>query len=108
MVDYYFQVDKMRVVNSSEYSDYVVSISYSYIAKEGDLEGVYGGCVNYTPDPSSEVIPFNELTKETVIGWIESSLTTEELASIKKFAEDRLEIEKNPPAQENTTDLPWN
>ena len=53
----------------------------------------YGSC-SFSPDPSSdEYVPFESLTEELVIGWVQSTLDVEEIeASLLA----QIEEQKNP------------
>lgn len=53
----------------------------------------YGSC-SFSPDPSSdEYVPFESLTEELVIGWVQSSLDVEE---IEQSLTAQIEEQKNP------------
>jgi len=57
---------------------------------------------SYTQDVESEdYIPYEELTKDIVVGWVKSSLNME---AIEKNLIDQIESQKNPPI---ITGLPW-
>lgn len=53
----------------------------------------YGSC-SFSPDPSSdEYVPFESLTEELVIGWVQSTLDVEE---IEQSLTAQIEEQKNP------------
>ena len=53
----------------------------------------YGSC-SFSPDPSSDdYVPFESLTEELVIGWVQSTLDVEE---IEASLNAQIEEQKNP------------
>ena len=53
----------------------------------------YGSC-SFSPDPSSDgYVPFESLTEELVIGWVQSGLDVEE---IEASLTAQIEEQKNP------------
>ena len=60
---------------------------------------------SYTQDESSEdYIPFEDLTKEIVVGWVEESLGEEQLQAMEQSLIQQIETQKNPPV---IYGLPW-
>lgn len=51
-----------------------------------------------------DVIPFEDLTKEIVVGWVKESIGEEALQSIENHLIQQIEAQKNPPI---LTGLPW-
>lgn len=60
---------------------------------------------SYTQDEESEdFIPFENLTKEIVVGWVEATIGEEQLQSMEQSLIDEIETQKNPPT---LTGLSW-
>ena len=53
----------------------------------------YGACSIGEPDANS-FIPFNELTEDVVISWVEA---IEDVEAIDRKLDERIEAQKNPP-----------
>jgi len=67
------------IKNEGDLSDVVVVIHWTYVAeKEGFTSSVYGTCS--MPLPSGEnFTPYEDLTKDQVVGWLVSALDVEEM-----------------------------
>lgn len=107
---YNYTIDRMDVVDTTTYSNYVVRVYYSYIGIEisGELtyEGKVSGNVNYQVE-ETEFTPYDELTESQVIGWVESTLTDKQKALNKQFVDNAIENEKNPKPTPHKEPLPW-
>ena len=58
----------------------VIVAHWSVSKTEGENVATSYGTVGFTPDTSSEgYVDYSSLTEETVIGWVQESLDTEEL-----------------------------
>lgn len=58
-----------------------------------------GGVARFELDPSGEFIPFEQLTKEIVLGWVKSQLG-DRVTLIETALRDRAEAIKNPKPPE--------
>ena len=89
---------------------FVVNVHWRYSMTDLDEVGKYYyadtySVASYTQDPETEeYIPYEELTKEIVVGWVIESLGEERMAEIEKSLEDQIQSQKNPPI---LTGLPW-
>jgi len=50
------------------------------------------------------LIPYKDLTEETVIGWVKAKLGADQVASIEKAIEDNITLQKTPTHGVGT---PW-
>jgi hypothetical protein len=89
---------------------FVVNVHWRYSMTDIDETGKYYyadtySVASYSQDPEAEsYIPYEELTKETVVGWVTASLGEERMAEIEKSLADQIAAQKNPPI---LTGLPW-
>lgn len=104
--EYNYKIDRMDVVDTSTVSNYVVRVYYSYNGSEGDYSASVSGNVNYKVTEDT-IVPFEDLTEETVISWVEATLTDEQKALNKQFVDNAIEKEKNPDPIPEKKDLPW-
>ena len=65
------------------------------------LADMYGACSINLPEADA-FIPFEELTKEIVIGWLESTL---DMSTIDASLDINIDTQKNPPVV--TKRAPW-
>jgi len=80
---------------------FVVTVHYRVNAVDGDYSASTYGTVGYTQSEES-FTPFDELTEETVIGWVQNSLDKDE---IEANLASQIEAAKAPAT---VAGLPWN
>jgi len=80
----------------------VLCAHWELTQQEDGYEGrIYGAC-SFAP-PSDDFTPYEDLTKEQVLGWLWESVNKEDVeASVLA----QIETQKNPPII--TPNLPWN
>ena len=52
----------------------------------------------------NQLIPYSDLTPDTVIGWVKTKLGTDEVTAIEKSIEDEIALINKPVTEEGT---PW-
>jgi len=71
---------------------------------QGESAGAYGSVGFSDPDPTN-FTPYDQLTKEQVIGWVKDALGEEQVASIATALETQIEQKLHPT---NAQGIPWN
>jgi hypothetical protein len=91
-----------QVVNMDRKSadGFVITVHYNVSAVDGDYTASTYGTVGFTQEDKS-YIPFADLTKETVIGWVQDSLGQE---TVEEALAAQIEAQKNPVSESG---LPW-
>jgi hypothetical protein len=79
---------------------FVVTVHYTVNAVDGDYTASTYGTVGYTQEEGN-IIPFDSLTPEIVIGWVQDSLGQ---ATVEESLAAQIEAQKNPVQE---TGLPW-
>ena len=79
---------------------FVVTVHWRASATDGDYSASTYGTVGYTQSEES-FTPFDELTEETVIGWVQNSLDKDE---IEANLASQIEAAKAPAT---VAGLPW-
>jgi hypothetical protein len=79
---------------------FVVTVHYTVNAVDGEFTASTYGTVGYTQGEGSYV-PYADLTKEEVIGWVQDSLGKD---TVEEFLTAQIEAQKNPVQE---TGLPW-
>ena len=79
---------------------FVVTVHYTVNAVDGDYTASTYGTVGYTQGEGSYV-PYADLTKEEVIGWVQDSLGKD---TVEESLTAQIEAQKNPVQE---TGLPW-
>jgi len=84
--------------------NYVVNVRWNVTGVNGE-HTVYvdGNTIFDSSQQTSPFIPYDQLTKETVIGWIPAADITE----AQERAEIRINALINPPVSPQNTPLPW-
>jgi len=87
----------------------VIEVTYIMKFKKKEVSDRKVGMVTLEGDPSSQdFIPFDELTEEIVLGWVQSAVGTDSINKIKQDFESRLDEKiqriENP---EFIDGLPW-
>jgi uncharacterized GH25 family protein len=98
MINYNWQVVQMDRLTSD---GFVVTVHYNVTATEGDYSASTYGTVGYTEQPDESYIPYEELTQEQVVGWVQESLGKD---TVEASLAGQIEAQKNPA---QATGLPW-
>lgn len=89
--------------------DVVFTAHWSLSAEEVDGDKTYTGyvygSVGITHDAEAPFIPYNELTKEVVVGWVKEAMGEETVAAHEAAVLQQIEDQKNPKVV--TPPLPW-
>jgi hypothetical protein len=79
---------------------FITTVHYTVNAVDGDYTASTYGTVGYTQEEGN-IIPFNSLTPEIVIGWVKDSLGQ---ATVEEALAAQITAQKNPVQQSG---LPW-
>jgi len=100
-ITYEYKIANLEYTNDD--SKGVVVAHYKVDAKDGDESvGAYG-TLNFVPKPDDpNYTPFDQLTEETVLGWVKAELDT---AQIEQALAQKLNEKLNPTVVSGN--LPW-
>ena len=83
----------------------VIVVHWTVTKTNGDLTASSYGTEGFTPDPTSSTFkPYEQLTKEDVIGWLNDRWGDEGMAAKEAALDTQLNTLKNPPVMSGT---PW-
>lgn len=102
-----FTIENLRTVNVANYENYVIDITYKVSKSDSGVVGYHLGIVKFELPTNETIVPFNELTEETVIGWVKSSLKEMETEMIESSISSMIERLKNPAPAPQMAPLPW-
>ncbi len=74
----------------------IYTVHWSYIAQDDSEPKITANCIGseyFKYIEGEPFTPYNELSKEDVVGWLESNLDVE---SIKQNLDNKIELQKNP------------
>ena len=86
-------------------ADVVFTVHWSLTATEDEYVGYAYGSVGLTLDPAATYVPYAELTKEQVVGWVHAALGEEAVAGYEANVAAQIADARNPPVI--TPPLPW-
>ena len=87
-----WKINTLEYTNDSDKG--VINAHWDVTLLEGEFSARRYGSCSFSPDPSSdEYVPFESLTEELVIGWVQSTLDVEE---IEASLNAQIEEQKNP------------
>ena len=81
---------------------YVNKVIYRVKGTDGTYETRATGEVDL--EKPETLIPYKDLTAETVIGWVKAKLGADQVASIEKAIDDNITLQKTPTHGVGT---PW-
>lgn len=86
-------------------ADVVFTVHWTLNAVDGEHAGSVYGSVGLTLDPEATYVPFADLTKEQVVGWVHAALGEEQVAAYEANVAEQIANQANPPVVSPA--LPW-
>lgn len=87
------------------FSNVVYIVNWIALCIDGENISRQGGETELAAPAGSSFIPYDQLTEQEVIGWVQSALGPEEVAKIEANLLSQLEYMANPPVV--LMPLPW-
>lgn len=88
--------------------NYVVLANWTLIGTDGVYKSSISSSTQFSvinPDPN--FVPYNNLTNDIVVGWIQSVLGPDMVASYQATVQGQIDSQANPPVVPQPTPLPW-
>jgi hypothetical protein len=98
MITYNWQIVNMDRKTSDQF---VVTVHYNVTATDGDYSANTYGTVGYTEEAGKSYIPYDQLTQEEVVAWVQESLGQE---TVEASLATQIEALKHPVQKSG---LPW-
>lgn len=89
-------------------TDTVVQVQYTLTATSGEYTHAMNGVVQLKPADNGSFTPFENLTQEQVVAWVQASIRPEDMNHFKMNLTRRLENMANPPVRPVIKPAPWN
>jgi hypothetical protein len=106
--EYYYDIVYLDTVTSSSgNANAVETVHWHLVGTHPDgTIARFGDSTTINPEPSesSEFVAFESLTANTVLSWVESSVTDDQLNRCKMRIDNLIEQERNP---KTAKDIPW-
>jgi hypothetical protein len=88
--------------------NYVVIASYNVTGVDGTYSASLSNTAQFSTESVSPFIPYDELTNDIVIGWIQQELGENGVNSIEACIQGQIDSQINPPVTPEVTPLPPN
>jgi hypothetical protein len=98
MISYNWQIVNM---DRKTTDGFVVTVHYNVTATDGDYFANTYGTVGYTEEAGKSYIPYDQLTQEEVVAWVQDSLGQE---TVEASLATQIEALKHPVQESG---LPW-
>ena len=97
-MNYNWQIVELNRLTSD---GFVVTVHYNVSAVDGAFTASTYGTVGYTQEEGESYIPFDQLTEEIVVGWVQESLGKD---TVEASLAGQIEAQKNPV---QASGVPW-
>jgi hypothetical protein len=87
------------------FQNVVCGVNWTCTGVDGEFSHIYCGGTSVTLDPNDPFIPYDQLTEDEVIGWVQSALGPEGVAEVYADINVQIAKQKNAPVAQP---LPWN
>ena len=88
--------------------NYVVNVLWTLSGADGSTNSSIGGNTTFTQNQSQAgFVPYDQLTEEIVIGWVQASLGEEGIAKYEALVQRQIDLAKIPDTTPQSTPLPW-
>ena len=104
MTTYTTTINAMYTVNTPD-PDYVVNVLFTVSGTDGTYTASIDGNCQFNSNQSTVFIPYDELTEEIVLGWINEN--TDNQANYYANIDGQINSLINPPVSPANTPLPW-
>lgn len=106
MINYVWTVNQMMTIDDPE-PGFVTTVVWTVTATDEQYVASYTGASKFYTQ-TDDFTPYENLTEEQVIGWVQNSLGSAEIQSIYDCLAIQIENQKNPPPIPESQPLPWN
>ncbi len=99
--------DGVATITHANRADTVVQVRYTITATDGTHTAAMHGTAQLTPSDGGEFTPFEQLTQEQVLAWVQAAVRPQDLNHYKLGLTRRLEMMANPPPKPVIKPAPW-
>jgi hypothetical protein len=107
MTNYTWLVTTLWTQTIDGEQNYVVIASYDVTGVDGTYTASLGNTAQFSTASVSPFIPYEDLTNDIVVGWIQQELGENGIISIEACIQGQIDSQKNPPVSPQVTPLPW-
>lgn len=88
--------------------NYVVIANYEVVGVDGQYTSSIQDSARFSTENVNSFIPYEDLTNDIVIGWVQSVLGPDTVANYEQSIQGQIDQQINPPVTPQNTPLPWN
>ena len=99
-------VDRMYTLNTPA-PYFVVNVLWTLTGVDGEFTASIGGNNIFSEQEGPDFIPYDQLTQDIVIGWVQKALGPDGIANYQANVNGQIESMKNPPVSPQNQPLPW-
>lgn len=108
MTTYTWSIQQMLVMPVLEgQADVVVSAQWNILGEDQGYSYNLNGWQEFTVKQGEGFTPYDQLTEEQVIGWVQSAMGAKQIEYIESLIQGFLNNLINPPIEPITPPLPW-
>ena len=106
MPEYKWKIERLECIPSVDGQTNVVSNAHWRVsATDGTHEATMYGTQALTFDAKNAFVNYADLTKNTVVGWVQEAMGIDAVTRLQEALDKQLETLANPPVV--TPPLPW-
>ena len=107
MTTYTWSINALYTVQQPN-PDYIVNAMWTLSGVQEQYSASIDGNTQFKVKPSDpSFVPYDQLTEEVVIGWVQASLGEQGIANYEANVQGQIDSQINPPVSPANTPLPW-
>ena len=103
---YTWSINSMYTLQQPD-PNYVVNVLWTLTGTDGQYTASIEGNTVFSSNQSGTFIPYDQLTQDTVIGWVQASLGEQGIANYQANVQGQIDSMITPPVSPTNTPLPW-
>lgn len=105
MTTFTWKIDQMYTIDTPE-PGFVVNAMWTLTGDQDGTVASIGGNSQFTVQEGT-FTPYDQLTQEQVIGWVQAELGEQGIANFEANVQGQIDSILNPPVSPQNTPLPW-
>ena len=108
MTTYIWSILQMNIVPVLDgQQDVVVSAQWQITGVQDTYTANISGWRNFELQQGAGFTPYDQLTEEQVIGWVQASYGEDTISSFENNIQEKINAQINPPPEPQPAPLPW-
>jgi hypothetical protein len=107
MTTYTWNVTALYTETIASEQNYVVIANYEVVGVDGEYTASLSNIARFSTENVDNFTPYEDLTNEIVIGWIQTDLGVDGVANLEACIQGQINSQINPPVVPVNTPLPW-